>query len=71
MRIGFRQPSFNGMSAPTRQRKQYNTTARTTAGGALKLPGLCGELPVRSTVALRAVLSTDTLTLRIAPSSMR
>ena len=67
---GFRQPSLSGMSSPTRQRNTYSTTARVTAGGALKLPGRCGPVPVKSTTAVRAARSTDTATRSGVPSSI-
>ena len=67
---GTRQPSFSGMSVPTRQRNEYSTAARVTAGGALKLSPRCAPVPVKSTVALRLAASTVIATRRGEPSSM-
>ena len=67
---GFRQPSFKGISSPTRQRKTYNTAACVTAGGELKLPVSCGPVPVKSTVADRVARSTLTDTHSGLPLSM-
>ena len=55
---GFRQPLLSGMSSATSVRKTYSTAAITTELGALKLPGCCGEVPVKSRTALRAARST-------------
>ncbi len=54
---GFRQPSFSGMSSPTRARKQYSTTARQTAGGRVEIvrPLRPGAGEVDHGAAVRAV----------------
>ena len=67
---GFRQPSFSGMSSPTRLRNTYSTAARVTAGGELKLPACCLPVPVKSTTALRVALSTLTETQSGRPLSI-
>ena len=67
---GFRQPSFSGISSPTKQRNTYSTAARVTAGGELKLPESCGPVPVKSTVALRVARSTLTDTHSSLPLSI-
>jgi hypothetical protein len=56
--MGLRHPALSGMSSLTRVRNTYRTAAMHTAVGALKLLVCCGEVPVKSTSALRAVAST-------------
>ena len=67
---GRRHPSFNGKSASTSARNTYSTAAVHTASGALKLPGRCGEVPAKSTTALRLARSTCTATSMALPSSI-
>src|ERR1700712_5445226 len=67
---GLRQPSFSGISSPTKHRNTYSTAARVTAGGELKLPSCCGPVPVKSTVALRFSRSTLIETHRSRPLSI-
>ena len=68
-RTGLRQPELSGMSSATRVRNTYSTAAMATDDGALKLPGSCGEVPVKSTSAVRAARSTRTATWMTAPLS--
>ena len=67
--IGFRQPALSGMSSSTSMRNTYSTAAMHTAVGALKLLACCGEVPVKSTLALRAAPSMVTATWICAPLS--
>ena len=67
---GLRQPSFSGKSASTSARNTYSTAAVQTASGALKFPGCCGDVPAKSTTALRARRSTVTATSIALPSSI-
>ncbi|MNL65184.1 hypothetical protein D3C87_1894810 [compost metagenome] len=66
---GARQPSFSGMSSLTMVRNTYSTAATAIAPGALKLLSNCGDVPVKSTTALRACVSTFTATRITAPLS--
>ena len=50
---GFRQPEFSGISSATSVRSTYSTAAMATEDGALKLPGSCAEVPVKSISADR------------------
>ena len=68
-RTGLRQPEFSGISSATRVRSTYSTAAIATEDGALKLPGSCAEVPVKSISADRAARSTRTATLITAPLS--
>jgi len=70
MRRGRRQPSLRGMSASTRVRNTYSTAAVVTAAGAFRLVASCGEVPVKSMVAVRAARSTVTATRMWAPVSV-
>ncbi len=70
IRSGRRQPSLSGMSSATRVRKTYRTAAVTTAEGALRLLPSCGEVPVKSMVALWSRRSTRTETAITAPESV-
>src|SRR3990167_3954027 len=55
---GFKQPAFSGMSSLTSVRNTYSTAAMHTAVGALKLLLCWGEVPVKSTSALRSLALT-------------
>jgi hypothetical protein len=66
---GSRQPAFSGISSSTSVRNTYSTAAMATLDGALKLLLSCGDVPVKSIVAVRSDRSTATLTLMIAPLS--
>ncbi|MNM86251.1 hypothetical protein D3C81_983960 [compost metagenome] len=66
---GFRQPAFRGMSSSTRLRNTNSTAAMQIDDGALKLFGNCADVPVKSTTAERATLSTLMATLMTAPLS--
>ena len=68
---GRRQPSLSGMSSATRVRNTYSTAAVATEDGALKFVPSCGEVPVKSMVALRVARSTMMRTAIVAPESMR
>ncbi len=68
-RSGFRHPALSGMSLSTRVRNTYSTAAMATLDGALKLLSSCGDVPVKSIVAVLLPWSTVTATQILAPLS--
>jgi len=67
---GRRQPALSGIGSAISVRNTYSTAASVTARGALKLLSSCGDVPVKSTVAVPAPWSTATLTTMACPLSI-